>query len=136
MLAAEFIDGCLANTCNVYQPEIVVPPVPATDVVSSKILHITYELKVWTNMRSSMRLLATIKIETIEIEMMIRFLSYRTFRYCQFHFQWTFQCAINMICCFFNQSYFFVLIFVFFCWFLYCFARFTPISVEIYWSHW
>lgn len=45
-LATVFIDGCMANTCKSQMPEIVVPPVPATDVVSSKILHITYELKV------------------------------------------------------------------------------------------
>lgn len=40
------MDGCPANTCAVHIPQILVPPSPATDVVSSKILHITYELKV------------------------------------------------------------------------------------------
>lgn len=45
-LTSVFIGGCSANTCAVHIPEIVVPPVPATDIVSSKILHITYELKV------------------------------------------------------------------------------------------
>lgn len=45
-LASVFVDGCPANTSVVHTPEIVVPPVPATDVVSSKIIHITYELKV------------------------------------------------------------------------------------------
>lgn len=45
-LAAVFVDGCPANTSVIHTPEIVVPPVPATDIVSSKIIHITYELKV------------------------------------------------------------------------------------------
>lgn len=45
-LASVFVDGCPANSCVVHTPEIVVPPVPASDVVSSKIIHITYELKV------------------------------------------------------------------------------------------
>lgn len=45
-LTSVFIGGCPANTCAVHIPKIIVPPVPATDVVSSKILHITYELKV------------------------------------------------------------------------------------------
>lgn len=45
-VASVFVDGCPANTSVVHTPEIVVPPVPATDVVASKIIHITYELKV------------------------------------------------------------------------------------------
>lgn len=45
-LTSVFIGGCPANTCTVHIPQIMVPPVPATDISSSKILHITYELKV------------------------------------------------------------------------------------------
>lgn len=46
-ITSVFIGGCPANTCTVYKnSEIIVPPVPASDIVSSKILHITYELKV------------------------------------------------------------------------------------------
>ncbi|XP_031632114.1 arrestin domain-containing protein 2-like [Contarinia nasturtii] len=41
--------GCPANTCAVHISEILVPPVPSTDSVSSKILHITYELKIYGN---------------------------------------------------------------------------------------
>lgn len=47
-LTSEFIGGCPANTCVVLMPQIIVPPVPATDIVSSKLIHITYELKVST----------------------------------------------------------------------------------------
>lgn len=45
-LASVLVDGCPANTSVIHTPEIVVPPAPATDVVASKIIHITYELKV------------------------------------------------------------------------------------------
>lgn len=45
-VASVFVDGCPANTSVTHTPEIVVPPVPATDIVASKIIHITYELKV------------------------------------------------------------------------------------------
>lgn len=45
-LTAVYMKGCPANTCSIQMPEIIVPPVPATDIVSSKIIHITYELKV------------------------------------------------------------------------------------------
>lgn len=45
-LTSVFIGGCPANTCSVHISEILVPPVPASDSHSSKILHITYELKV------------------------------------------------------------------------------------------
>lgn len=48
-LTAVFIGGCPANTCSIQFPEIIVPPVPATDTASSKIIHITYELKVNSN---------------------------------------------------------------------------------------
>lgn len=46
ILASTKTDGCLSNNCAIHMPEIVVPPVPSTDTVSSNILHISYELKV------------------------------------------------------------------------------------------
>lgn len=46
LLTSVFFGGCPANTSAAHTPQVLVPPVPATDVVSSKILHITYELKV------------------------------------------------------------------------------------------
>lgn len=51
-LASVFVDGCPANTSVIHTSEIVVPPVPATDVISSKIIHITYELKVNFNFKN------------------------------------------------------------------------------------
>lgn len=45
-LTAAYIKGCSANTCSIQMPEIIVPPAPATDIISSNIIHITYELKV------------------------------------------------------------------------------------------
>lgn len=46
LLATVVTDGCPANACTVKMPEIIVPPAPSTDTVSSKILQVTYELKV------------------------------------------------------------------------------------------
>lgn len=46
LLVTVLTDGCPANACTVKAPEIIVPPAPSTDTVSSKILQVTYELKV------------------------------------------------------------------------------------------
>lgn len=46
LLVTVLTDGCPANDCTVKMPEIIVPPAPSTDTVSSKILQVTYELKV------------------------------------------------------------------------------------------
>lgn len=46
LLVTVLTDGCPANACTVKLPEIIVPPAPSTDTVSSKILQVTYELKV------------------------------------------------------------------------------------------
>lgn len=46
LLVSVLTDDCPANACSVKLPEIIVPPAPSTDTVSSKILQVTYELKV------------------------------------------------------------------------------------------
>lgn len=46
LLVTVLTDGCPANVSTVKLPEIIVPPAPSTDTVSSKILQVTYELKV------------------------------------------------------------------------------------------
>lgn len=46
LMANVTVEGCAANTFETYKPEIVIPPVPPTDMQSSGILQISYEIKV------------------------------------------------------------------------------------------
>lgn len=46
LMANVTVEGCAANTFETYKPEIVIPPVPPTDMQSSSILQISYEIKV------------------------------------------------------------------------------------------
>jgi len=40
------VDGCAAHAMATYRPEIEVPPVPPTDMRSSAVLKISYEIKI------------------------------------------------------------------------------------------
>lgn len=46
LMASVVVDGCTANATATYKPELPVPPVPPTDMETSAILKISYEIKV------------------------------------------------------------------------------------------
>lgn len=46
LMANVVVGGCAAHAVATYRPEIEVPPVPPTDLYSSAVLKISYEIKV------------------------------------------------------------------------------------------
>lgn len=60
LLVSTLIDGCGAKSTADFSSEIIVPPVPSTDITSSNVLHVSYELKVRNCISSFTRQLAVI----------------------------------------------------------------------------